>query len=845
MPYVPLGWLSDHVEMPAGTTVRQLAKDLVRVGIEEERIVEPLVTGDLVVGRVLSVVKETHKNGKTINYCRVDVGEFNDAPGTGKEPAEVPSRGIVCGAHNFEAGDHVVVALPGVVLPGPFEISARKTYGHISDGMICSERELGLGQDHDGIIVLERRPGQIPPPGTNMLGALGLGTELLEVNITPDRGYCFSMRGIAREYSHATGAVYTDPVARIDVPAPAGAGFPVEVDDSAPIHAVPGCDRFVALAVRGIDPAAPSPAWLTERLRQAGMRPISLAVDVTNYVMLDLGQPLHAYDLGRMRAPIVVRRARPGERLVTLDDVDRALHAEDLLITDDGGERVLGLAGVMGGASTEIDDSTTDVLLEAAHFDPITVARTARRHRLPSEAAKRFERGVDPQLPPFAAWRAAQLLVEHGGGTIDPAFTDLDATRPPHTVTMDAGLPARLVGVPYTADEVVEVATGLGGTVTSAGQALTLTAPSWRPDLANPEDWVEEVARLRGYDGIPSVLPTAPAGTGLTTDQRRRRAVIRALAEHGLHEVLSYPFVGDVYDRLDVPEQDERRRMVRLANPIADDAPFLRSTLLATLVEVARRNVGRGNELAVMEVGLVTKGRAPAASPLPPVGELPPDETLAAIHAAVPAQPRHLAAILAGPPAPGGALGAARGVDWADAIELAALIGRTVGVALVPHQDALAPWHPGRCARLTVNEATVGWAGELHPSAVAALDLPPRTVAFEVDLDAVFAAVPDDALQVAPVSPYPLAKEDIALVMDAAIPNGDALAVVRAAAGPLAEEVRLFDEYRSPALGEGRKSLAFALRLRAADHTLTATETATVRENIIGVAADKLGAHLR
>lgn len=845
MPYVPLGWLADHVEVPAGTTVRELARDLVRVGIEEERVVEPLVTGDLVVGRVLSLVKETHKNGKTINYCRVDVGAFNDPPGTGREPAEVPSRGIVCGAHNFGVGDHVAVALPGTVLPGPFEIAARKTYGHISDGMICSERELGLGQDHAGIIVLEEKLEVIPPPGSTLLEQLGLGAELLEVNITPDRGYCFSMRGLAREYSHSTGARFTDPVSRITRPRHTAGGFGVEVRDDDPVRGAVGCDRFVALMVRGVNPQAPSPRWMTDRLRQAGMRPISLAVDVTNYVMLDLGQPLHAYDLGKLRAPIVVRRARPGERLVTLDDVDRALDPEDLLITDEDGDRVLGLAGVMGGASTEIAAGTTDVLIEAAHFDPVTVARTARRHRLPSEAAKRFERGVDPQLPPYAAQRAAELLVEYGGGEIDPRVTDLDNSRAPHRVTMDAHRPAELIGVPYTAADVMEAATMLGGEVTRDGEILTLTAPSWRPDLANPEDWVEEVARLHGYDAIPSVLPSAPAGTGLTLDQRRRRAVTRALVEHGLHEVLSYPFVGDAHDRLGIPADDPRRRMIRLANPIADDAPHMRSTLLASLVDVARRNVGRGNDLAIMESGLVTVARPLTASPLPELGRLPADADLAAIHAEVPRQPRHVAAIIAGALAPGGALGTPRAVDWSDAVELAQLIGRTVGVEIVAHQAALAPWHPGRCARLTVHEATVGWAGELHPATVATLDLPPRTVAFEVDLDAVFAAVPDDAIQVAPVSPFPPAKEDIALVMDAAIPNGDALAVVRAAAGPLAEEVRLFDEYRSEALGEGRKSLAFALRLRAPDHTLTATETAIVRENVIGVAADKLGAQLR
>lgn len=843
MPYVPLEWLGEHAEIPEGFDVPALAEALVRVGLEEEEIHPAAVTGDLVVGTVLSIAKETHSNGKTVNYCRVDVGHLNDAPGTGKETSELPSRGVICGAHNFEVGEHVVVALPGAVLPGPFPISARKTYGHVSDGMICSERELGLGEDHNGIIVLERRWQEIPDPGTNVLPLLGLGEPLLEINVTPDRGYCFSMRGVAREFSHSTGAAFIDPVTRLAPPPATEDGFRVEVRDDAPIHGVAGCDRFVTRIVRGIDPGAVSPDWMVRRLRQAGMRPISLAVDVTNYVMLDLGQPMHAYDLAKMREPIVVRRAAPGESLVTLDEVQRTLNPDDLLITDDDGARVLALAGVMGGASTEIDSATSDVLLEAAHFDQVTVARTSRRHKLPSESAKRFERGVDPQLAPFAAQRAAELLAEYGGGTIDSPVFDLDEVQEAQQISIDPQLPSRLVGVPYTDAEVTETLELLGARVTESDGHLLVTPPSWRADLRNPEDLVEEVVRLRGYDQVPSIVPTAPAGAGLTQSQRLRRAVIRTLAEHGLNEVLTYPFVGDIYDRLELPADDERRNMVRLANPLADDAPYLRSTLLASLLDAARRNAGRGNDVALVEIGLVTEGGSRADSPLPPVGVLPGDEDLAAIHAAVPNQPLHVAAVAGGSLARGGALGAARRVDWADAIELALLAAEADGVTLEVSAASLAPWHPGRCAALSVAGTVVGHAGELHPRTVAALGLPERSVAFELNVDAILAAVDPEPISPRPVSTHPLAKEDIALVMDASIPNGVALAVVRAAAGELAEEVRLFDEYRSEALGD-KKSLAFALRMRA-DHTLSAEETAAVRQAILDAAAEKLGASLR
>ncbi|WP_069388075.1 phenylalanine--tRNA ligase subunit beta, partial [Cellulosimicrobium cellulans] len=648
MPYVALDWLGDHVELPAGLTAEQLAADLVRVGLEEEAVHGAAVTGPLVVGRVLELTPEPQKNGKTINWCQVDVGTHNvdGVPATdGGQP-----RGIVCGAHNFAEGDLVVVALPGAVLPGPFPIASRKTYGHVSDGMICSQRELGLGEDHDGIIVLPRLgyAADDLTPGQDAVALLGLGDEVLEINVTPDRGYAFSYRGVAREYAHSTGARFTDRGLEESLTAPLPAatpdGFPVEVDDAAPVQGVPGCDRFVTRVVRGIDPAATTPAWMQRRLTASGMRPISLAVDVTNYVMLDLGQPLHAYDLEKVAAPVVVRRAAPGERLVTLDDVDRALDPQDLLITDspDGARasRVLGLAGVMGGASSEVGPATTAVLVEAAHFDPVTVARTARRHRLSSEAAKRFERGVDPQLPAVAAQRVVDLLVELGGGTADAAVSDLDRTAAPAPVRLPVGEAERLVGVPYTAEQVVGALRALGATVDEApGEdgLLVVTPPSWRPDLTGAAELVEEVARLVGYDAIPSVLPPAPGGRGLTREQSVRRSVARALAEAGLVETLSYPFVGEgELDALRLPADDERRRAVRLVNPIADGRPLMRTDLLSTLLETARRNVGRGlPDVAVFEIGLVTRPHAGAgAAPALPPAVRPSDDALAALDGA-------------------------------------------------------------------------------------------------------------------------------------------------------------------------------------------------------------------
>ncbi|PFG33426.1 phenylalanine--tRNA ligase subunit beta [Sanguibacter antarcticus] len=860
MPNIALSWLGEHVELPVGLTATELAAALVRVGLEEEGVRSSGVTGPLVVGRIVSLEKEPQKNGKVINWCQVDVGGHNVLDDSGLPT--VP-RGIVCGAHNFVVDDLVVVALSGAVLPGPFPIASRKTYGHLSDGMICSQSELGLGDDHDGIIVLERlgysaATGHDVTPGADALALLGLDEEVLEINVTPDRGYCFSMRGVAREYAHSTGAAFTDrglPTAA--VPAATATGFRVEVSDDGPVNGITGCDAFVTRIVRGVAASAPSPAWMQRRLAQAGMRPISLAVDVTNYVMLDLGQPLHAYDLATVAEPVVVRRAVEGERLVTLDGADRALSPEDLLITDspsgDRGARVLGLAGVMGGAETEVTAATTDVLVEAAHFDPISVARTARRHKLPSEAAKRFERGVDPRLAAVAAQRVVELLVELGGGTADDAVSVLDVVLPATTIRFALDEPERLVGVAYTPDQVRTVLTEIGcevAPVAGEPRLVDVVAPSWRSDLVGSAELVEEVARLVGYDAIPSILPAAPAGRGLTSNQRVRRSVARALAEDGYVETLSYPFVGRAqHDELGLAPDDARRTALVLANPMSAEKNEMRTNLLVTLLDTARRNVARGqSDLALFEIGLVTRPRpgAPAA-PLFPGAVRPSAEQLAEIDAAVPDQPRRVAGVLCGQRDLAGWWGPGRPADWTDAVAGARLVAERVGVEVTVTSDAdHAPWHPGRCARLELVDGTVvGHAGELHPKAVEELSLPARAVAFEVDLDVLLAAAATEPLQGTTVSTFPLAKEDLALVVDADVPAQRVFDAVEEGAGPLLEELRLFDVFVGEQVGEGKKSLAFSLRLRGADRTLTAADTAAVREAAVAEAHRQVGAVLR
>ena len=876
MPYVSLSWLRDHVAVPEGTSLEEVAEALVSVGFEEEEIHPPAVTGPLVVGRVLTLVKEEHSNGKTVNYCRVDVGPFNDEPGTGKETADVPSRGIICGAHNFQAGDTVVVALPGAVLPGPFPIAARKTYGHVSDGMICSERELGLGDNHDGIIVLNQRfpGGELPEPGADAIGILGLGEDVLEVNVTPDRGYGFSVRGLAREYSHATGAAFEDPGLESNLSAPMPPvgpdSFEVRVDDES------ACDRFVTQVVRGLDPAAVTPSWMVERLKQAGMRPISLPVDVTNFVMLDLGQPLHAYALDGVSAPFVVRRAESGESLQTLDGTVRDLDPEDIVIADSpgglSGSRLVGLAGVMGGLDSEVEGATSAVVLEAAHFDAVSVARTSRRHRLSSESSKRFERGTDPQLPPVAVQRAADLLVRYGGGQLDPQRADVNTVPPAEPIALPVGESQRLTGVDYSAERVVEALRTIGADVVVDGETLQVTPPSWRPDLSGPAHLVEEVARIDGYDKIPERVPVGPGAQRLTPLQWARRRVSDTLAQAGAVEVLSYPFIGDSHDRQGIPATDDRRKRLVIRNPLAEDAPALRTSLMDTLLDVAERNASRGNRsLAVFELGLVVLPEGTVPAPILGVQDRPTGEQLAALQAGVPRQPSHVAAILGGPQGPSEVLTPARQWDWADSVALAQEAAASLGVNLqavrawvpelgprvpgpptpAPTTDPaeVAPWHPGRAARLFARKGkelvVVGIAGELHPRVCAEYGLPARSAAFELDLEALVALMPEDPLKAKRVSVYPLARIDLALVVGPNVTASDVERVIRSSAGQLLESVQLFDIYTGSQIDEGTRSLAFSLTLRAPDRTLDSDEVAALRGRVIADLEKRLGATLR
>lgn len=807
------GWSVTPAELDAG---------FVRVGLEIEGEPEtlPEIGGPLTIGRVSSI-SELEGFKKPIRFCLVDVGR--------DEPQQ-----IVCGARNFAVGDLVVVALPGTVLPGGFEIGERTTYGKPSEGMICSATELGIGSDHSGIIVL---PDDTAEPGDAAGPVLGTDDTVFELNVTPDRGYCLSVRGLARELACGFDLDFADPAVEQDLPATRGA-WPLEVLPES------GAQRFALRRVAGVATAARTPWWMARRLLLSGVRPISPAVDVTNYVMLELGHPMHAFDADSLRGGLTVRRARAGETLTTLDDTERRLDPEDVVICDDRGP--ISMAGVMGGADTEVSPETTDVLLEAAVWDTLAVFRTIRRHKLPSEAGKRYERGVDAAASVAALDRAATLLAEITGGTVEPALTDVGGPPEMPTIAFDSDRPSRVAGVDYSEGTTRRRLEQIGCTVAGDDSVLLeVTPPTWRPDLALPADLVEEVLRLEGLEEIPSVLPTAPAGRGLTAAQRGRRAVGHALAAAGHVEVLANPFCDpSVLDAMGVDDDDERRRTMSVVNPLESDKAHLATTLLPSLVETARRNLTRGaRDLSLFSVAQVSL-RTPttAAVEMLPVDREPTAREQEALLESLPAQPLHVAALYTGRRQPAGHSGPGRDADALDAVEAARIVGRALGVEVDVRAGELAPWHPGRCVEVLAGGEVVGHAGEVHPAACERLGLPPRSCAVELDVTAIGTR---EVLPAPSISAYPPVNQDVALVVDAGIPAASVEAALRSGGGELLEDVRLFDVYTGAQLGDGRKSLAYALTFRAGDRTLTEDEASAWRSAAVEAAEKAVGAALR
>jgi phenylalanyl-tRNA synthetase beta chain len=791
---VPIAWLKEYV--PVDVTVPELVRLLNFSGTKVETVHRPdgAIAG-VVVAKVLSIQPHPNADNLTLVEVEVSAGE---------------SERVVCGAKNFSVGDLVPWATVGARLP-EMVIGERKIRGQVSRGMLCSGRELGVGKDHSGILVL-------PPDaqiGGDVAEVLGLSDTILELELTPNRPDCMGMIGIAREVAALTGTEMTLPV--VDATTPnRSSGVSVELSD------LDGCPRYVARSIEGVN-VAPSPAWVTARLLAVGVRSISNVVDVTNYVMMEVGHPLHPFDAARVaERKIIVRRAADGEPMKTLDGVDRKLASADLVIADP--DRVLALAGVMGGADSEVSRETTQVIVEAAYFDPASIGDTSRRHGLRSEASARFERGMDPEVLPFAAARAADLMTEVAGGA-SIGVTDVypaPITRP--RITLRAQRTDALLGTHVDPDRQRQLLRSVCFAVDAGQDVLEVDVPSFRPDVTREVDLIEEVARLQGLDKLPSTLPPGRLG-GFNEAQSADRVMRRTLSGLGLHEAWTSSFMSPRdLDALGFAQDDPARRAVIVANPMSEEEKLMRTTLLPGLLRATQHNLARASGgVALYEVARVYQ----------PSG------------GALPEEPTNLSGVFSG---------SRTEQSWNTPVhpwDFFAVKGVLVALLeslRIPAPDftpaAVMPFHPTRTAKVSFAETTVGMLGEVHPDVCSAFDVPAGTVAFEIAWAAIVSALPGRPTA-GSLPRYPAVLIDLAVVVDGAQPATEVEEAIRAAGQPETSMVRLFDVYRGPQVPAGKKSLAYALELRAPDRTLTEADATAVTNRIVGELEHRFGARLR
>ena len=816
---IPLSWLKEYVTLPAKITSDQISQAFVKVGFEIESIEAQGadLKGPLVVGKVLSI-EELSEHKKPIRFVGLDVGEKK-------------TRYVICGARNFKVNDLVVVALPGALLPGDFKISARETYGKISDGMICSAKEIGISDEHAGIIVLQE--GKI---GQDAIALLDVRDVIFDVSVNPDRGYAMSVRGLARELAGSLQVKYVDPadpkIAKKFGKNSNPKAVSVKIEDKS------GADQIYIRTLDQVNVKKSTPLWMQRRIEKCGMRSISLAVDITNYVMLELGQPLHAFDAQYIMGGLRVVRAGKFTKLTTLDKVDRKLDPDNLLIAD--AKTPLALAGTMGGLTSEVSNMTTKIALEAAHFDPLSISRNSRSHNLSSEASRRMERNTDPALAEIASARATQLLID----LADAKYVGTSQAGSPiknRKVKISQTQISKYLGFPYTAKQVKSALLLIGCKVAGSADLLTVEVPTWRPDLINFADFAEEIARLNSYDLIPATLPTGKGGARLNDMQYRKRAVAISLANQGFTEVINYPFVSqEMVDLLGFT--GDRAKSFKIANPMSEEFPLLRTHLLPGLLTTAVRNIGRGSKnLAIFEIGTIFRNTTPLGKAVNPgISKRPSEKVIKDIYDGVPKQMLFVGAVVTGETVLSDWQGSGSKFNWSDAIAKAQEIIESTGNDYEIFSSDLAPWHPGRCAELRVNGKPVAHAGELHPRVITALNLPERSCAFAV----ILSEIPSAGVTKAPaIWSFPAVVQDVALVVESKISAADLTAAIKQGAGPLLESIVLFDRYDQ--MAGNKVSLAFTLTFRASDRTLTSDEVALYRDQAIAQAAKSVGAVLR
>ncbi len=810
---VSLKWLADLVDITL--PVEELCDRLDMTGTKVEAVhtLGEALDG-VVVGRVLT--REQHPDADKLSYCSVDIGAA--------EPLK-----IVCGATNFAAGDKVPVACVGATLPGGMTIKRAKLRGLESQGMMCSATELEVGGDGSGLLILP----DDAPVGVPFAQYYGLADTVLELEVTPNRPDCLSMVGVAREVAAVTHVDY-----RVPSGTPEESGTPV--GDLVSVEIADGqlCPRYTARAIRGVT-VGPSPAWLAERVAACGTRPVNNVVDVTNYIMYELGQPLHAFDMGTIaqcdeKKAIIVRPAGEGETIRTLDGQDRPLASDAILITDPSGP--IALAGVMGGETTEVSDATTDILLEAACFDPASISRTSRRLGLISESSLRFERGVDPDLAARAADRAAMLIAEVAGGTVAPGIVDVyPGKRPPAHLPLRVGRTNEILGTSLTREEMSALLAPLGLGVTPVGDDLDVTVPAFRPDLEREIDLVEEVARLYGLENIPSSRPGGRGRIGGRTPAQRFEVRVGAtLRAAGLDEHIGYAF-GDRADleRLtwDLASDEQ---LVELINPMSEEQSVLRWTLAPSLLRAVSHNRRRGvSDVHLYEMGTVF---------ITADGRKQPKERLM------------VSGALAGAWNAPGWNEQARQLDFFDGKGVLETLFETTHAGRWSVRASDRPWlQPGRSAEVIVGGDVVGWLGEVAPHVLDNYELTGPVVLFEVSVPALVKAASRESISYRDIPRYPAYALDVALVVDEAVTAERVTAALRSAGGALLESVHLFDVYRDPQgtpeaqrrLPEGMKSLAFSLEYRTADRTLSEADVRPVHDKLIRKVCGAVGAEVR
>ncbi len=805
---VSLAWLSEFIPLPADDELTHRLE----VGGFEDVAIETTGPdlGAVIVGRV--VKREPHPNADRLSLCSVDLG--------GDEPID-----IVCGAPNVADGQKVAVALSGTTLPDGTKLKRTKIRGVVSNGMICSRRELDLGEDHEGILVLDADARV----GAPLRSAMATGEKIIDVGITPNRGDTASLIGLAREVrAHFGGELTIPPVEPSESGAPASDAIAIRIE------APDGCHRYAGRIVRGVT-VGPSPDWVVAKLEASGIRPINNVVDITNLVLLEFGQPLHGFDLAKIAGgEIRVRRAVQGEKLAALDGETRELDPADLVIAD--AQKAVALAGVMGGSETEIGAATRDVLIESAHFAPMTVRLSARRHAIHSEASYRFERGVDREGVERAAARAARLIAELAGGEVAAGDVVTTGDAPPITseVRLEAARANRLLGTSLDVDEMRTLLARLGIEADEEPVGcLRAQIPSHRNDLHVHQDLTEEIVRIYGYDQIPATLPTAQLlpvelPTGIALSNHARDALVGA----GLQEVVTLPFLtGDEIDGLRLPADDPLRRVVRVANPIHDGESIVRSTLLPSLLKVIRQNRNRQVErVRVFEVSRVFQANA--------AGELP-RESLSVSAALV----RPDETELWENPTP----------LFFEARGMAERLLFQMGYVASFQREGIPPYlHPGAAAALMAGGEQgkaqagkqVGAVGELHPDVLRQYEIDAPCALIELSISAL-ESVARRQIEVSEISRQPRVRRDVAVVLGLEQPAGEVLDAIRKTAGQDLVSADLFDRYAGKGVPEGRVSLAFRLVFQRADRTLKDSEVTKAMDRVLRMIAHRFGGELR